>query len=159
VPSLYSTKPVESWKIPTQVVAYYKYRLSDFRDECGGPDFQHDGNQRRVSPRGFQIAQVRWTQLSQQRSVDLKMKRALACVLAIAGWYLLYPPASLKNDPDSPASLSKWEIDGSYSTAADCDAAYRDDLNSMVGLRQNSNDFLQTQAGRCIASDDPRLAK
>ena len=88
-----------------------------------------------------------------------KMKRALACVLAIAGWYLLYPPASLKNDPDSPSSLSKWEIDGAYSTAADCDAAYRDDLNSMVGLKQNSHDFLQTQVGRCIASDDPRLAK
>ena len=87
------------------------------------------------------------------------MKRALACVLAIAGWYLMYPPATQRSGPDSQAPLSKWEIDGSYSTAADCDAAYRDDLNSMVGLRQNSHDFLQTQVGRCIASDDPRIAR
>ena len=87
------------------------------------------------------------------------MNRTLACVVAVAGWCLLYPPATLKGNPDSHTSLSKWEIDGSYSSAADCDAAYHDDLNSMVGLRQNSNDFLQTQAGRCIPSDDPRLAK
>ena len=87
------------------------------------------------------------------------MKRALVCVLAIAGWYLLYPPATQKGDPQSPAPLSSWVIDGSYSTAADCSAAHRDDLYSMVGLGQKSHDFLQTQAGRCIASDDPRLAK
>jgi hypothetical protein len=87
------------------------------------------------------------------------MKRGLVCVFAIAGWYLLYPPASLQNDPDSPASLSKWEVDGSYGSAADCDAAYRDDLNSMARLGQNSLDFLQIQVGRCVAADDPRLAK
>jgi hypothetical protein len=87
------------------------------------------------------------------------MKCALACIFAIAGWYLLYPPATQQSAPDSQVSLSKWEIDGPYGTAADCDAAYRDDLNSMVGLRQNSNDFLQTLAGRCVAFDDHCLAK
>jgi len=90
------------------------------------------------------------------------MKRALACILAIAGWYLIYPPATNKAGSDSQASLSKWIIDGSYGTAADCDAAYREDLNAMPGLQKNShrdNAFLQTQAGRCVASDDPRLAK
>lgn len=87
------------------------------------------------------------------------MNRALACALAIAGCYLIYPPVTHKADPDSRTPFSKWHIDGSYGTAADCDAAYHDDLDSMVGLRQNSNDFLQTQAGRCIRRDDPRLAK
>ena len=94
------------------------------------------------------------------------MKRGLVCVFAIAGWYLLYPPASLQNDPDSPASLSKWEVDGSYGSAADCEAAHSDDLNGMLGLAKDSHDseegreaFLQTQAGRCVAADDPRLAK
>ena len=87
------------------------------------------------------------------------MKHGLACILAIAGWYLLYPPATYKGNPDSYTALSQWHVDGSYSTVADCDAAYHDDLNSLVGSRQNSNDFLQTQAGRCIAVDDPRLAK
>jgi hypothetical protein len=71
----------------------------------------------------------------------------------------MYPPASQNGDPDSYISISKWEIDASHSSAADRDATYRDELNSMVGLRQNSNDFLQTRAGRCIASDDSCLAK
>ena len=87
------------------------------------------------------------------------MKRSFACIIAIAGWYLLYPPAIHKGSPDSYTSLSQWNIDGSYGTAADCDAAYRDDVNALQGLTQNSLDFLQTQAGRCVASDDPRLAK
>jgi hypothetical protein len=87
------------------------------------------------------------------------MKPILAYILAIAGWYLLYPPATHMGNPDSYISLSKWEIDGSYGTAADCDAAYHDDLNSIVGLGHDSPDFLQTQAGRCIPSDDPRSAR
>jgi hypothetical protein len=32
-------------------------QVDNFIDD-GGPGFQHDGNQCRVSPRGFQIAQV-----------------------------------------------------------------------------------------------------
>jgi hypothetical protein len=72
---------------------------------------------------------------------------------------LLYPPATHKGNPDSYTALSQWNIDGSYGTAADCDAAHLDDLNALQGLEQNSRDFLQTQAGRCVASDDPRLAK
>jgi hypothetical protein len=30
---------------------------------------------------------------------------ALACILAIAGWYLFYPPAIHKDNPDSYTSL------------------------------------------------------
>jgi len=87
------------------------------------------------------------------------MKHGLACILSIAGWYLLYPSAIYQGNPDSYTALSQWNVDGSYGTAVDCIAAYHDDLNSLVGLRQNSNEFLQTQAGRCIAVNDPRLAK
>ena len=90
------------------------------------------------------------------------MKCAVACILAIAGWYLLYPPPSYQGGPDSPAGLSKWVIDGSFGGAADCDAAHQDDLNTIPGLDEHSQDhkgFLQTLAGRCIASDDPRLAE
>jgi hypothetical protein len=86
------------------------------------------------------------------------MKCALACILAISGWYLLYPPATQGN-PEAYTALSQWNIDGSYGSAADCHEAHRDDLNALQGLEQNSPDFLQTQAGRCIAADDPRLAK
>jgi hypothetical protein len=87
------------------------------------------------------------------------MNRPFACILVIAGWYLLYPPATQKGSLDSYTSLSKWVIDGSYSSAADCDEAHRSVVNALQGLEQNSRDFLQTQVGRCIASDDPRLAK
>jgi hypothetical protein len=87
------------------------------------------------------------------------MTHAFACIIAIAGWYLIYPPATHKGDPDSRVSLSKWQIDGSYGTAADCDAAHRSDLNSMLGLKQKSHDLLQRKPADGIASDDPRLAK
>jgi hypothetical protein len=33
------------------------------------------------------------------------------------------------------------------------------DLNTLQGLAQDSRDFLQTQAARCVATDDPRLAQ
>ena len=56
-------------------------------------------------------------------------------------------------------ALSQWIIDGSYGSAADCDEAHHSDLNALQGLTQNSRDFLQTQAGRCVAADDTRLAK
>lgn len=87
------------------------------------------------------------------------MKHALACILAITGWYLLYPPAMYKGNADSYTALSQWIIDGSYGSAADCDEAHHNDLNALQGLARNSRDFLQTQAGRCVAADDPRLAK
>jgi hypothetical protein len=94
------------------------------------------------------------------------MKHSLVCVFAIAWWYLLYPSARHKGGPDFQSSLSSWVIAGSYGAAADCDAAHRDDLNAILGLAENSHDaedgreaFLQTQAGRCIASDDPRVAR
>jgi hypothetical protein len=44
-------------------------------------------------------------------------------------------------------------------TAAECHKAHHRDLNALQGLEQNSPDFLQTKGGRCIAADDPRLAK
>jgi hypothetical protein len=87
------------------------------------------------------------------------MKRALACVLAIGCWYSLYPPATHNGNPDSYTTLSHWNIDGSYSSAKDCDAAHRDDLDWMAGLSRDSRDYLQTEAGRCVASDDSRLEK
>jgi hypothetical protein len=49
--------------------------------------------------------------------------------------------------------------EGSFGTAGDCHEAHYGDLNALQGLEQNSHDFLQTEAGRCIATDDPRLAK
>jgi hypothetical protein len=66
------------------------------------------------------------------------MKRALARIFAIAGWYRLYPAATHKGNPDSYTALSQWNIDGSYGTAADCHEAHYGDLNALQGLEQNS---------------------
>jgi hypothetical protein len=87
------------------------------------------------------------------------MKRGLACIIAIAGWYLLYPPVTQQGSPDSYPALSQWHIDGSYGSAVDCHEAQRSDLNALQGLKQDASDFLQVQVGRCIAADDPRLAE
>jgi hypothetical protein len=87
------------------------------------------------------------------------MKHRLACIIAIAGWYLVYPPATQRGGPDSYPALSGWHIDGSYGSAADCREAHKNDLSALQGLRQDSGDLLQTQAGRCVATDDPRLAE
>jgi hypothetical protein len=87
------------------------------------------------------------------------MKHKLACIIAIAGWYLLYPPVTRNSGPDSYPALSRWHIDGSYGSAADCHEAHRSDLNALQGLKQEPHDFLQVQVGRCVATDDPRLAE
>jgi hypothetical protein len=58
----------------------------------------------------------------------------------------------------SHSALAQWSIDGSYGTAANSVAAYHSDLDGLQGLKQNSPDFLQTQAGECVRSYDPRLA-
>jgi len=94
------------------------------------------------------------------RNTAMKTRvKLLTCVIAIAGWYLVYPPAYEHSDSDPTASLSNWIIDGSYGNAAECDDAYYSDLNSMVRLIDDSSDFVQTQAGRCVPSDDLRLEK
>jgi hypothetical protein len=61
------------------------------------------------------------------------MKCSFACIIAIAGWYLLYPPAHHKGNPDSSTAPSEWTIDGSYGSAADCDEAHQGDLNALQG--------------------------
>jgi hypothetical protein len=72
------------------------------------------------------------------------MKHGFACILAIAGWYLLYPPVTHQGDRDFQASLSKWEIDSSYSSAAGCRAARMIDLNNAM-LELHSGDVLGRQ--------------
>jgi hypothetical protein len=64
-------------------------------------------------------------------------------------------PTLYRDSRDSYTAFSQWKVDGSYGSAA----VHQDDSNALEGLAQNSRDFHQTQAGRCIASEDPRLAK
>ena len=94
------------------------------------------------------------------------MKRALSCILAIAGWYLLYPPVNHDGSPYAQAPLARWEIDSSYGTAVDCNEAHHSDLSAMRSGESDSdsrddayNAFLETRSGRCVRSDDTRVAE
>jgi hypothetical protein len=62
------------------------------------------------------------------------MKQVIGCILAIAGWDLLYPPAIHRGSQESYTALSGWNIDGSYGSSADCDEAHYDDVNGAAGI-------------------------
>jgi hypothetical protein len=38
------------------------------------------------------------------------MKHKHTCIIAIVGWYLLYPPATRNSGPDFYPALSRWYI-------------------------------------------------
>jgi len=104
------------------------------------------------------------------------MKPHHAAALALVGWYLMMPPQPLLpkpidpnaapyspgalpytvGAPDDDAPISQWSIVEPFDSAAECKAA-ADDL-----LRKYAHDkgaLAAVHHARCIASDDPRLAK
>lgn len=79
-----------------------------------------------------------------------------------SGWYLMAPPVNSNGEPDLQAPLSKWMMEGSYDTAADCHAQHQRELDMAWRFkRENANSklFGQEQAERCIATDDHRLTE
>jgi hypothetical protein len=85
------------------------------------------------------------------------MKPHHAAVLALVGWYLLMAPTFRNPQTDSfmvdvNAPLSAWDLASSYYSAADCESAERD-LVDTARLFPNVIAFYTL----CIASDDPRL--
>jgi hypothetical protein len=86
------------------------------------------------------------------------MKPRHAAVLALVGWYLLVPPLRHSGFDDS-APLSKWWAYKNFDTAADC-------ANGLEEMSHRSEKYARehgskdtSHKNRCIASDDPRLAK
>ncbi len=92
--------------------------------------------------------------------------------LALAGWYLMVPPAfptSPKPNADvhfdDSAPLSKWDIWGSYDSAKECMATRVGNLMTIPQAILKSKNpnvkayFSQNTLAQCIASDDPRLKK
>jgi len=91
-----------------------------------------------------------------------------AAALALVGWYLMVP--SLVGDPfrvDADAPISRWEIDSSYDSASDCEAALSRAIRekgltyseSRRAVKAGSTAMLHLPFGmaKCIATDDPRL--
>jgi hypothetical protein len=104
------------------------------------------------------------------------MKPGHAAMLALVGWYLMLPPEL--NEPhryDLDAPLNKWEIVGTFDKALDCQKAFSAELPfpddwkgarliDDFGLFPNDPVMVRVAQSRearakCIASDDPRLAK
>ena len=93
------------------------------------------------------------------------MKLRHAAALALVGWYLMMPPArpQTRVPVDLDAPLSKWTVDSSYDTAAECrreiefakqtDARLAGDAPN-EGLRLAIAGLVH---GQCISTDDPRL--
>ncbi|MGO9266812.1 MAG: hypothetical protein ACLQBA_18355 [Candidatus Binataceae bacterium] len=92
-----------------------------------------------------------------------------AAALALVGWYLMIPPIGndlqdFKKNLKTP--LSTWIQDSAYDSAKDCEAA----KDSLLEKRMSKNESrfdpdsaarfaLATAVGKCVSSDDPRLAK
>ena len=107
-----------------------------------------------------------------------------SAALALAGWYLMLAPyhSGMSHDAvalgstgptstvfDFDAQLSKWDRGEIFDSAADCDREknklYHQRLTEFKqatkkrSKRTLGHEMVRFQYARCIASDDPRLAK
>jgi hypothetical protein len=75
-----------------------------------------------------------------------------AAVLALLVWYLMVPPRDEKGflQPHSP--LRQWNRAASYNTAHECE------VGKFKALHAKGDGSIYVTS-KCIASDDPRLAK
>ena len=85
------------------------------------------------------------------------MKPRHAAALALVGWYLMMAPTSRNPQTDSftvdlNAPLSAWQMVSSHYSAADCELAERD-LVDTARFYPNVIAFYTL----CVPSDDPRL--
>jgi len=77
---------------------------------------------------------------------------------ALVGFSLIVPPLSQNNQVvEKNAPLARWEIIGTYGTAAACSK----ELDKLTALLAGNVTYSPIQsrvlAGRCIAADDPRI--
>jgi len=96
------------------------------------------------------------------------MKVRHFAVLGLFGWYFIVPP--LQGQPldwNANAPLSQWTIDDIFDTAEACKAyPIKMSLDAKKKIESGEKDtaddldvISRMERGRCIASDDPRLAK
>jgi hypothetical protein len=83
-----------------------------------------------------------------------------AAALALVGWYLLTPPSSAEGKFKENAPLTNWLHNGSYDSAASCEAVHRK-LNRapVLGVTADEQNHVRMSfmLSRCISTDDPRL--
>ncbi len=85
------------------------------------------------------------------------MKFFHSAALGLVGWYLMMPPASHTLRTLHTADMSKWRIQATYASAAECEQARQKSAsNGRPNLRNAKQQYL-AHRGECVASDDPRL--
>jgi hypothetical protein len=80
------------------------------------------------------------------------------CAAAIVGWSLIVPPLGQNNQVvEKNAPLARWEIIGTYDTAAACGK----ELDKLTALLAGNVSYTPIQArvlaGKCVTADDPRI--
>jgi hypothetical protein len=93
----------------------------------------------------------------------LKLRHAIA--LVSVGWYLMVPPPPSDRTADW-SKLQRWTVYDSFDSAAECrkklDQFIGEYESQLVGKTTSQGQqaySLQLALGKCIASDDPRMAK
>jgi hypothetical protein len=75
-----------------------------------------------------------------------------AATLVLLGWYLMVPPRDEKGSLQPHSPLRKWNQAASYNTAHECE------VGKFKALHAKGDGSIYVTS-KCIASDDPRLAK
>jgi hypothetical protein len=99
---------------------------------------------------------------SRSSKLLLLKPRAVAAVLALAGWYLLLPPPA-SDDPakiDPMAPITTWIQVGSFATLHQCKTVVKGNVRTVASPRQgNPETTTDFRLFQCVASNDPRLAR
>jgi hypothetical protein len=79
-------------------------------------------------------------------------------VLAFVGWLFMTPPVSKSGEVLCEAPLRNWEHENGGKSQAECEKNKQEAIRLMRMLSPDEK-LKVVQAGKCIATDDPRLAK
>lgn len=94
------------------------------------------------------------------------MRLCESAVIALVGWYLLYPPFNAQKgevDPEFP--LKKWYMVESFGSQADCERRKIQSLNNLdsqthyADRAKVAEQRRMRQQAQCVSTDDPRLGK
>jgi len=85
-----------------------------------------------------------------------------AAALVLLGWYVMIPPKGPSGEPEANAPLTQWFDFRAFDSARECREFLEGMLHPKAGATKTEDQRAVQQGlarGRCISSDDPRLAK
>lgn len=83
-----------------------------------------------------------------------------AAALALMGWYLLIPPATLPPNVSYRSPLSKWQTISAFDSADECQdflTTFFQTSRQKAALNLLEPAYRDFMFAKCVASDDPRL--